>query len=224
MESVSKSRLKRSTTAVASSGDFMNIADLKVKLKDKPARLAALLKTAPRVMCEFTGDELICDPKYDYKHVDEDIGTDEFKRRIDGEANLKADKAASAKKKAKTDKPTADGEVFDKPAKDLTDAQIKRIEKTIPILEDMAHKVTESLAVATSEDLKKWVPAGVLDRAREFKKVLEDLSSEFQDNRSEKKAVPAKLSSTFASGKATVKDTKEIMLQIKTLAGMAKGK
>ena len=57
-------------------GNFETEEDLDKMMKDKPKQLEALKQNAPRVTCQYTGEELILKPVYSFKRTQEEVNQD----------------------------------------------------------------------------------------------------------------------------------------------------
>ena len=217
-EFITKSRMRTTTVATIQDREYIKIEDLRGKYKDKPDKFKNLLENAPRMVCEITKEEFIVEPKYKHSVVNEESVADECKRRIEGEGKLKHSAPNRKQKKTSTE---ADGEAADSPKKPCTEVQNKRSEKAVPKLQEVAHKITEALLVATSSELKQWVPPAVVEIAKGYKKWLDEASECLEACRNAKEASAKELNKYFAAATGCAAQTKAIIHQIQSLAGMA---
>ena len=214
VESITQSKTTKSTTMWTREGDFEPIETVKERYRDQPERWALIEKNAPRITCDVTGEELIVEPQYKLKVTDEEVCMEEKKKRIEGEATCKNPKKAKTAKAIK-----AVGGADETPTV-VPEPQVARAAKCVPKLEEVKLKLTQNLLIATSQDMQKWMPSGIVDKAQDTKTHITEIIEELKviiDSKMAVKGRPTELTKAAAQASAEVK---ELGSSIQTLAKM----
>ena len=161
-------------------GDFFDEVDAKEKFKDKPEQLASLLLKGRRITCQHRGVELIWVPTYTLGIHNEHGDTEERKRVVQQDTNVKRkkiEKENTGTKGNRNTRPRVDG---DSPPTDvpLGNAQVQRLEKAIPLLEDARLSAVGASVNASAPELQDYVPRRYLDKS---KKAIEKFEAYLAD-------------------------------------------
>ena len=216
-ESVQESRMTRTTTTFAQSGKFIDIEGpdgAKEKYKGEPEKLANLLANSKEITCPIWGVQQIWIPEYFASKAVEDREEEIRKRSATADRQIKAVSGAAKKKPRKIATgaqgalPDGDMEV-DQP-KPIREAQLKRIEKCIPVLEDISLKFSQKLAEVEAPDNEGVIGVKVVEKAKELDaslaKVLTETSEAFAKKSAiDIKAIFEKVATTSAEAKKMTK-------------------
>ena len=88
-ESIINTRIRRMSEIGTMQGNFETEEDLDKMMKDKPNQLEALKQNAPRVTCQYTGEELILKPVYNFKRTQEEVNQDKEEFDLESKKSIK---------------------------------------------------------------------------------------------------------------------------------------
>ena len=186
--------IKTQSMKFSAAGDLMDWDDAERQYREKPDDWDHIRSNCHTFKNPYTGKLLIWIPTFHMAISREEQEVDERKRKMEADFKIKPDKsdaagAAGANKKAKfADAAGAEGEEPDVEHVDVTAAQKKRIENSIPKLEEVQLKILTKITDAQSPDMAQAVAPMLLTKA---KAAEAELSGGI-----------AALKAVFASGKA----------------------
>ncbi len=164
-------------------GEFLDLQDLNARYKDKPLRLAAILRNARRFTCPVAEVELIEDMKYESTTSIANKRTLEVIAQCSTERTIKKRKAVVAKKEP-TDPNAPPTEPKNEPkTKQLTEEHCRKIQVCIDTIPKWAEKLDEILTKLEAEDSKAWkdlVPGYVSASTAAMKLKLAEMENNFK--------------------------------------------
>ena len=146
-------------------------------------------------------------PKYKLAFNNEEVDTEERKRKVEGSAALKPPKKVKAEKPSKVI-PDGDGAALD--MQDMVvpvipEGQLKRINKMIPSMEEMLHILASNLLEADAPESSEYVPTGPLTKAKDLETTTTTLLDKVKGFAETGKAHKSALKETFDECKEKTK-------------------
>ena len=177
------SRLRKQASVFAAEGDYVDIDGedgVKETMKNKPEDLKALLENSRTFFCPVFQKHKIWVPKYSMKLTDENVDTEERKRKIDAEFTIKKAKKIKAPKAEPAitgDAENADNKVDDAgpPMAPIAAGQVTRLQKSIPKLEDIQLNFVSVLGECSAPDNEGLVGQKAMQKAHDDLKALQGM-------------------------------------------------
>jgi hypothetical protein len=224
-ESITKSKIKRHSTKLNSGGQLTTVQEAQEKYKNNKEKLASIMANAPRHTCDITGDELIlADPMYSLDVSQEEIHIEERKRHLEGEGDIKnVKKPKTGKTETQEDEDQAKTtEKLKGKLKPLQSAQLIKISKALPKLQDKEHELTTTIAEAAAPESSGWVPQALITRGQETLAELAGKIALLEDFNNKKTAYAGDVKEVFDAVKVITNKMDEIQKQMAGLLDMAK--
>jgi hypothetical protein len=182
-------------------GVFLDLEDLTEKYKNKPQRLAAIIKNCNRFSCPTSEVLLYEDMIYQSTRRDTDL------YKVSSKRQCVQDKKIAAIKQPKQEATGGDLALHDHPEpKPLTDKQVDAINKTIATLVEDVKKLDGVWEELTSDKFKEYVPQVMASKIAMTKAKLEFTNTLVELAVKEKRGDPKAVNEELRSTKAAVKE------------------
>ena len=226
VETLSVSRVNRSTAAFRSNGVFEDIhgpKGIKERLKDEPEKLQNILDNGRRITCPVTKFEQVWVPTHSLDLANEEILSEEKKRKMDAASTIKREK------KPKTTKKNVKGEGEDghpgESGEGETEVQmcsiapghLKRLQANIPKLEDVLLALSTAVTNISAPDLAGNIGPTQLDKAKSIVTDFTAMLDKCKDLDSKKTAPKGSMPEFFKSAGKMSDDAKTMTKKIEDI-------
>ena len=231
VETSTASRINRSSAAFRSQGKFEDIEGpegIKVRLKDQPEKLANILENGRRFTCPVSKFEQVWVPIHSLDLADEEIRSEEKKRKMEAASTIKREKRPKTTKKASGEGEkgeTAAGEKPDASEEGETEAKmvaictghVKRLQTSIPNLEDVLLSLSTAVTNISAPDLEGNIGPTQLTKAKSIVTDLTAMTDKCKDLESKKTAPKGSMPEFFKSAAKMSDDAKAMTKKIEEL-------
>ena len=209
---IQSSSYKKQSTVFDEHGDFFDEEEVNEKFKDRPSQLASLLAKGRRMRCPVRGVELIWVPTYSLSIKKEHGDAEERKQVVQQDTTVKRkkiEKENAGTKGNRNTRPRVDG---DNPPADvpLGNAQVQRLEKAIPLLEDARLRAVTACVNASAPEMQDYVPRRYLEKSKVASNKFEAYVAEANKLMADKKGAKGEATSFFSRLKEETATIKEI--------------
>jgi hypothetical protein len=217
-ESITKSKTSKQIFQFKTEGEFKEVDEVKADFtkKGKNDQLANLLDNGTSMTCPHTKADLIWVPKHTMAVINEETESEERKRKVEGQGNIKNPKKIKGEPKI----PKADGK--EQPVLPVSDAHMKRLEKALPLIQDQIMQVNGVIVEADCEEMREFVSQRIVAKAKSIVVVAETVASEVEAMITKKEAVKGDVPALFTRMKESQETSNNLKVQLTGMLDFAK--
>ena len=204
-ECITTSTVKRQSLKFSAKGSMRPVEEVKEDMlkKGKKEEWDNLELNGNYMTCPITGARLIWEPTYSLEKTTEETETEEKKRKFEGTTNIKNPKAVKAPKL-----PAAPTDNAELPVVPLAPGQISRLEKLLPKIEELGHKLATNHLSCSDPKLKDYVTTSVMNKSADLIPQMTQLTESIKDLTLKKVARKGEITTFFAQVSQGQKDAK----------------